>query len=75
MGVVYRHLHVMARLEVGMGLRCKAGVIHHLIVILIAQCLSWDKGLRVSVNGLVAAALKLTWSKVKCWSSDAETKA
>ena len=75
MGVVYRHLHVMAHLKVGMGLRCEAGVIHHLIVILIAHCLSWDKGLRVSVNGLVAAALKLTWSKVKCWSSDTETKA
>ena len=65
----------MAHLEVGIGLRCKAGVKHHWVVILIAHFLGWDKGLRVSINGLVAAALKLTWSKVKCWSSDAEIKA
>ena len=72
LGVVKRHLHVMAHLKVGMGLRSKAGVIHHWVVILIAHCLSRDKGHRVSVDGLVFPALKLTWSKVKCWSCDAE---
>ena len=75
LGAFIRHLHVMAHLEVGIGLRWEAGVIHHWVVILIANCLGRNKGLRVSVNGLVAAALKLTWSKVKCWSSDAEIKA
>ena len=72
LGVVKRHLYVMAHLEVSMGPRGKAGVIHHWVVILIAHCLSRDKRHRVSVDGLVFPALKLTWSKVKCWSCDAE---
>ena len=66
--VVNRHLHVIARLEVSVGLRSKAGVIHDWVIILFAHCLSRDKGHRVSVDGLVFSALKLTWSKVKCWS-------
>ena len=65
----------MVHLEVGMGLGGKVWIIHHWVVIVIAHCLGWDKGLRVSVNGLIALALKLTWTKVKCWSSDTEIRA